>query len=84
MTATVQVNGHQIEIFLSAWSGKEVIKYDGNIVSERRNLQTFSSIHSFKAQEESEEIVYEVQSFSGIINQGYAIRRNGIIQAHNP
>ena len=83
MTATVQVNGHQIEVFISSWTGKETIKYDGNIVSDRRNLKTFSSTHSFKVQEDGEEVVYEVQSFAGF-SPGYAIRRNGIIQAHNP
>jgi hypothetical protein len=81
MTELVQVNGHQIEVFYSIWNGKETIKYDGNVVCDRRNLSTFYSIHSFKVQEEEgEEIVYEVQVMSG----GYAIRRNGIIQAHKP
>jgi hypothetical protein len=85
MTESVQVNGHQIEIFISIWSGKETIKYDGNIVCDRRNLKTFSSVNSFKVQEEGEEIVYEVQSFVGFLGaSGYAIRRNGIIQAHKP
>jgi hypothetical protein len=45
MTALEQVNGHQIEIFISSWTGKETIKYDGNIVCDRRNLRTFSSIN---------------------------------------
>ena len=38
MTESVQVNGHQIEIFISIWSGKETIKYDGNVVCDRRNF----------------------------------------------
>ncbi|MEY4538557.1 MAG: hypothetical protein RLZZ306_314 [Bacteroidota bacterium] len=80
MTELVQVNGHQIEVFVSMWTGKETIKYDGNVVSDRRNISTNTSFHSFKVQEEGEEIVYEVEVVSG----GYAIRRNGIIQAHKP
>ena len=84
MTASVQVNGHQFDIFYSIWNGRETIKYDGNIVCDRTNISTFSSTNSFKVQEDGEEVVYEVQSFAGIINQGYAIRRNGIIQAHKP
>ena len=80
MTELVQVNGHQIEVFASIWNGKETVKYDGNIVSDRRNLSTFRSIHSFKVKEEDEEIVYEVE----VMVSGYAIRRNGIIQAHKP
>ena len=84
MEESVQVNGHLIELYYSIWNGKETIKYDGNVVCNRRNLSTFSSINSFKVQEAGEEIVYEVQSIAGIFGQGYAIRRNGIIQAHKP
>lgn len=80
MTASVQINGHQIEIFASIWTGKETVKYHGNVVSDRRNLSTFRSIHSFKVQEAGEQIVYEVE----VMSNGYAIRRNGIIQAHKP
>jgi hypothetical protein len=83
MTASVQVKGHQIDIFISIWSGKETIKYDGNVVCNRRNLITFSSVNSFKVQEGGEELVYEVQSIAGL-SPGYAIRRNGIIRAHKP
>jgi hypothetical protein len=53
------------------------------VVCDRRNLNTFSSINSFKVQEAGEEVVYEVQSIAGF-SPGYAIRRNGIIQAHMP
>jgi hypothetical protein len=83
MTASVLINEHQIDIFISMWSGRETIKYDGNVVCNRRNLMTFSSVNSFKVQEEGEEVVYEVQSIAGL-SPGYAIRRNGIIQAHKP
>ena len=80
MKALVPINGHTIEIYVRVWNGKETVKYDGDVVSDRRNLMTFSSIHSFKVQELGEEIVYEVQ----VGSYGYAIRRNGIIQAHKP
>lgn len=80
MTESVQVNGHQFDIFVSSWTGKETIKYDGNIISDRRNISTNISFHSFKVQEEGEEIVYEVE----VMSRGFAIRRNGIIQAHKP
>ena len=83
MKESVEVNGHLIELIYSIWRGKEIIKYDENIVCERRNLKTFSSINSFKVQEAGEKIVYEVQSIAGF-SQGYDIRRNGIIQAHKP
>jgi hypothetical protein len=85
MEELVKINGHTIELFYSIWNGKETIKYDGTVVCNRRNLSTFSSINSFKVQEEGEEIVYEVQTLTGFFGTaGYAIRRNGIIQAHKP
>ncbi|WP_435355384.1 hypothetical protein [Emticicia sp. SJ17W-69] len=84
MTESSKINGHLIEIFYSNWNGKEIIKYDGKIVAERRNLSTFSSINSFKVEEEGEEVVYEIQSLAGIFGHGFAIRRNGIIQVHKP
>ena len=84
MKEIVQVDGHSIEVYASIWNGKESVSYDGNVVSSRRNISTFSSIHSFKVQEEGESVIYEVQVLSGIFSAGYAIRRNGIIQAHKP
>jgi hypothetical protein len=84
MKETITINGHTFELFYSLWNGKEIIKYDGKIVAERRNLKTFSSVNSFRIVEEGEEVVYEVQSLAGIFGQGYAIRRNGIILAHKP
>lgn len=84
MKEIIQVNGHSIEVVVSIWNGKESVSYDGNIVSSRRNLSTFSSIHSFKVEEAGESVVYEVQILSGILTAGYALRRNGIIQAHKP
>ena len=84
MKEIVQVNGHSIEIVTSIWNGKESVSYDGRVVSSRRNISTFSSIHSFKVDESDESAIYEVQILSGIFTIGYAIRRNGIIQAHKP
>lgn len=84
MKEIAQVNGHSIEIIASIWNGKESVSYDSRVVSSRRNISTFSSIHSFKVEEAEEEAVYEVQILSGIFTLGYAIRRNGIIQAHKP
>lgn len=84
MKEIAQVNGHHIEIIASLWNGKETLKYDGKEVSYRQNLSVFSPVHSFKVEEAAGEAVYEVQILSGIFTMGYAIRRNGIIQAHKP
>jgi len=83
MNESIQVNGHQIDIHASIWNGKEVIKYDGAVVSQRRNFLTFTSFHSFQVDENGEEIAYEVQISSGF-GIAYAIRRNGVIQGHKP
>ncbi|QJW90878.1 hypothetical protein HNV11_16585 [Spirosoma taeanense] len=84
MTESLQVNGHTIEIFGSAWNGNEVVKYDGVEVSSRRNITTSLSTHSFTVQEAGENIVYEVQISGGFVGTGYVVRRNGIVQGHKP
>lgn len=84
MKESLQINGHQIEIYASIWNGKEVVKYDGAIVSKRKNYRTFTSFHSFQVDEAGEAIVYEVQIVGGLEGNGYAVRRNGIIQGHKP
>jgi hypothetical protein len=33
-TYNLNVNGHQIELSLSIWSGKERVLYDGRLMSE--------------------------------------------------
>lgn len=75
---------HAIDLELSPWSGKEVVYYDGKIVSEQRNLNIFSPVHSFTVQETGENMVYEVQILAGFLSYGYAVRRNGIIKTHTP
>lgn len=41
MTELVQVNGHQIDIFYSIWTGKETIKYDGNSSLQSQKFDNF-------------------------------------------
>lgn len=77
-------DGHNIDLELSAWSGKKVVYSDGRIVSERRNLNIFSPVHSFTVQEAGENVIYEVQILAGFLRYGYAVRRNGIIKTHKP
>ena len=84
MKELVQINGHTVEINVSIWNGKEIIKYDGTEVANRRNLRTSLSYHSFTVQENGESVVYEVQVSGGFVGTGFVIRRNGIIQAHKP
>lgn len=84
MKESVQINGHIINIDVSIWNGKEIIKYDGREMANRRNLRTSLSYHSFTVEEGGESVVYEVQVSGGFVGSGFVIRRNGIIQAHKP
>jgi hypothetical protein len=77
------INGHQITIWFSLWNGKERVSYDGRVVSEKRSFM-FETIHSFEVTELNERIIYEVVVRTELFGYGYAIRRNGIIQAHKP
>jgi hypothetical protein len=83
MKYDIQLNGHKIEIWFSLWSGKERVSYDGRVVSEKRSFM-LQTIHSFEVVEMNERAVYEVVVTTHFFDFGYAVRRNGIIQAHKP
>lgn len=80
---TTTVNNHTFEIKTSPWSGKETIHYDGRVVSEKRSFM-FVTPHSFTVDEDGQPVVYEVNVITGMTSHGYLIRRNGIIQTHQP
>ena len=83
-TFTIEANGHRIEVAASMWTGKERVTYDGETVAEGRRWTSFS-VYSFSAEEAGERVVYEVNFFAN--NHGtpaFALRRNGIILAHEP
>ncbi len=74
----VTVDGRHLEIKASRWSGREVVTLDGEIVSDKRSY-SFIGIHSFKVKAD----VWEVVILSGWFGaNGYAVRVNGVIQAH--
>ena len=83
MTYDIHVNGHQILIWFSAWTGKERVSYDGRVVSDKRSFM-FETIHSFEAVESGQRAVYEVIVKTNLFGYGYIVRRNGIIQSHKP
>jgi hypothetical protein len=78
-----EIEGHRIEVDVSAWSGMEVVSYDGREVSRRRNLTTFFGVHDFEVTEGGESVVYEVNVMTGF-GTGFIVRRNGIVRAHRP
>ena len=51
----------EIAVFGSGWSGKEIVYFNDNPVSESRNMK-FKSIHEFTANGKHYRIVYEVVS----------------------
>ena len=78
------VNGHKIEIAVSRWNGKERVSYDGEVVSEKRNVNTFVTTHIFEREEEGAAVAYEVNLITGFLGAGYTLRRNGIAVACAP
>lgn len=74
---TILFNGHQIEAE-NTWSAKEIVRYDGRIVSERRSISGGS--HFFEVQEDGYLTNYEV-TFNPLFLEGIGIviRRNGVI-----
>ena len=82
-TFRVPVNGHEVEIRISLWSGRESVLLDGVEVSRKRSAQ-FLTAHGFEVVEKSgERAVYEVNVIAGIV-MGFALRRNGILIAASP
>lgn len=70
----VTIHDHSIEIWFSWWSGREIIRYDGQVVSEKRSFRLITE-HSFKVEEDNQLTHYEVRN-GGIL--GYSIRRKGV------
>lgn len=78
----ISTHGHEIEIKLSIWTGKETIRCDGQVVSEKRSYLAMTA-HFFELTEQGETAVYEVNVLGGY-QYGYIVRRNGIIVACRP
>ena len=83
ITKSATVQGHLITIRISLWSGREQVRYDDRVMSEKTSF-LFVTPHSFTVEEDGEAIVYEVNVLSGLFGVGYLVRRNGIIVAHQP
>ena len=75
--ATILINGHQIEAE-NTWSAKEIVRYDGRVVSERRSF--WGGSHFFQAQEDGDLANYEVTFTPSFMDRiAIVIRRNGAI-----
>ncbi|MHA2351543.1 MAG: hypothetical protein ACXABX_00310 [Candidatus Thorarchaeota archaeon] len=74
---TIISNGHQIEVE-NTWSAKEIVRYDGRVVSERRSF--WGGSHFFQVQEYGHLVNYEVTFNPSFIERiSIVIRRNGAI-----
>ena len=82
-TFTTVIDGAEIVIKSSAMTGKETVIYDGQVVSERTSM-LYMSVHSFNVQRGDTVDVYEVNVIGGLTGHGFAVRKNGIIMAHEP
>ncbi|MGD9395994.1 MAG: zinc ribbon domain-containing protein [Candidatus Thorarchaeota archaeon] len=75
--ATILINGHQIEAE-NTWSAKEIVRYDGQVVSERRSF--WGGSHFFQAREDGSLVNYEVTFTPSLMDRiAIVIRRNGTI-----
>ena len=77
------IDGAEIVIESSSVSGKETVKYDGEIVSVKKSY-LYMTVHSFNVKTRDQLDVYEVNVIAGIGAQGFVIRKNGIVVAHEP
>lgn len=78
---SILINGHQIEAE-NTWSAKEIVRYDGRVVSERRSI--WGSSHFFHVHEENNLVNYEVTFTPSFIDRiTIIIRRNGTIVFSN-
>ena len=82
-TFEVTDHGHRIELSVSYWTGKERVRCDGRIVSEKRSFHSLTP-HVFTVREGNADVVYEVNLIGGGISHGYVVRRNGIAVACKP
>ena len=76
---TIVYNGHQIQLPGMSLTGKEEVKYDGEVVSKKHTA--FGGTHIFRVKEGGEDVDYEVEigtRWHGL-SQWYVVRRNGIV-----
>ena len=82
-TFHAEVDGAQIVIESSTLTGKETVTYDGQLVSEKTSY-LYLTVHAFDVVTNGVRDVYEVNVIAGIARQGFVIRKNGIVVAHEP
>ena len=82
---SISIGQDRLEIDASLWSGWERLRWNGEIVSEKRSI-CYVTPHSFKRDETEETALYEVNCLTGWLGGlgGYIVRRNGLIVAHKP
>lgn len=74
---TILINGHQLEVE-NTWSAKEIVRYDGRVVSERRSF--WGGSHFFRVEEDGHLVNYEVTFNPTFIERiAIVIRRNGSV-----
>ena len=82
-TFRATVDGAEIKIDSSSFTGKEKVFFDGELVSEKTSYLSMT-VHTFNVETNGKLDVYEVNVIAGIAGQGYVIRKNGIVMAHEP
>ncbi|HEX7181506.1 MAG TPA: hypothetical protein VF756_06655 [Thermoanaerobaculia bacterium] len=81
-TQVTTPDGHTIGLSSSLITGREVVTYDGQVVS-KKTTTLYLSPHSFQVTEGGAQATYEVNFIAGWFGHGYIVRRNGIPIAHS-
>lgn len=75
----VKYGRHTIEVHDMSLTGKETVRYDGKVASEKRSVS--GTTHIFSVNEEGQEVTYEVEI--GVrwhwLSAYCVIRRNGVV-----
>lgn len=79
----LMVNGNKIEMdFVSLFSGKETVYYNGEVVSRKNSI--FGTVHTFRVKENDADVQYDIQTGFSFVRPGVVIKRNGeLIYADN-
>lgn len=74
---TIYYEDNKIEVSEQSWTGKEFVRYNGEIVSQKRTLT--GGTHMFRVKEKGQMVSYEVEISMGLMTAKSTVRRDGVI-----
>jgi hypothetical protein len=82
-TFRATIDGAMLVIESSAVTGKETVTFDSERVSEKTSYPSMT-VHSFNVQRGDQVDVFEGNVIAGLAEQGFVMRKNGLVVAHEP